>query len=399
MHPLLHWHQKGRDLLVGASGVTTPHQLQGMRQMTGITARRKVLWLLFLPACALPRDASAQEVFELENLGRGVHAAVVVPRPAAYAFANSLVVIGEDGVLVVDTQQSPAAARALIGEIRRLTNAPVRWVVNTHWHGDHVYGNEAYREAFPDVRFIAQASLPSDLAEHGAERLRGEIAELPASIEARRRWLAEGRGPGDDSLTDENRDAIRYSLRLREAQLAQLTQLDLIAPDLVFEQRLELRVGAREVHLLHFGPAHTRGDVIVYLPAEGIMAVGDLLEHGLPWFGDGYPAGWAATLDSIAALEPAVLVPSHGAVERTDELLRDERELLDLVVAHARAATGTGTSREQAMASLAVPETMLRRFETRYGVSRTAFDTGVREAVGRAFDELTAGGARTPGRH
>ena len=99
------------------------------------------------------------EVFEVVELARGVHAALVRDDSPVYAFANSLVLTGSRGILVVDTQQSPTAARALLDWIRAHLAAPVRWVVNTHAHSDHTYGNEVYRDAFPGVVIVAHESV------------------------------------------------------------------------------------------------------------------------------------------------------------------------------------------------------------------------------------------------
>lgn len=149
--------------------------------------------MLHGPAGPAAGQAADTAVFDVAQLAPGVYVAEVRPRPPAYAFANSFIVIGERGVLVADTQQSPTAARALIATIRRLTQLPVRWVVNTHWHADHVAGNIAYRQAFPTVEFIAHANTAADLAARGQPWIREQIAELPARIEERRRWLREGR--------------------------------------------------------------------------------------------------------------------------------------------------------------------------------------------------------------
>ena len=118
----------------------------------------------------------AQETFELVELAPNVHVALVRPNPPRYVFANTLIVIRERDVLVLDTHQSPSAADVLIDEIRKLTPLPVRYVVNTHWHGDHVYGNQSYKERFDDVEFIGHVSTATDVNSKGAQALAQEIA-------------------------------------------------------------------------------------------------------------------------------------------------------------------------------------------------------------------------------
>lgn len=327
----------------------------------------------------LAPTADAQEVFDLHTLAPGILAAVVVRDPPAYAFANSLVVMGGDGVLVVDTQQSPAAARSLIAAIRRLTSAPVKWVVNTHWHGDHVNGNQAYAQAYPGVEFIAHESITHDMRTLGRRQREAELAGMPAAIAAQRSQLSSGVGSDGVALTAARRNAIERSLTRREAYSAELESVEPSEPTLTVSERLDITVGSHHVVLVHVGPAHTRGDLVVFLPQHGIAAVGDLLEHGVPWFDDADPAGWLAAVDRIAMLEPGLILPSHGAPVRDARLIDDTRALLREIVAQSH----TDSVIEHDW------ETLQRQWHERYGVSAAAFQAGIRRAVARA--RLTSG--------
>ena len=235
--------------------------------------------------------------FELVQLDEGIYAALVDPQPPMYVFANALILIDDEAVTVIDTHQSPSAAEALIAEIRGLTAKPVRFVVNTHWHGDHVYGNQAYLEHFPGVVFIGHHTIREDMLERGAARLAEELRTLPDTIGERKGWLDSGRGPDGEVMTAELRERVDYSYRMRRDYLAELRGLELRPPQLTFGRELVLHRPGRTIRLLYFGEAHTRGDVVVHLPAEKILAVGDLLEDAFPYFGDGYPSGWADVLE------------------------------------------------------------------------------------------------------
>lgn len=278
-------------------------------------------------------EASAgvdREPFDFVTLDDGVFAAVARPDPPMAVFANALVAIGDDGVLVVDTHQSPSAARAVIEEIRRRTDLPVRWVAHTHWHGDHVYGDVAYREAFPDAEFVGHRTHVEDLATRGADRLREELRSLPGSIDQRATWLVSGVGPEGEALSDADRSRVERSLRLRRRYLAELERVELVPPDRTFERSLTIPLGGRVARLLHPGPAHTRGDVMVHLPESGVLAVGDLLEEGEPWIDeDTDVVGWARALEAIAAIDAPVLLPSHGGIQRDGSLLATYRATLD----------------------------------------------------------------------
>jgi len=317
--------------------------------------------------------------FELVRLDEGIYAALVEPQPPMYVFANALIVIDDEAVTVIDTHQSPSAAEALIAEIRGLTAKPVRFVVNTHWHGDHVYGNQAYLEHFPGVVFIGHHTIREDMLERGAARLAEELRTLPDTIGERKGWLDSGRGPDGEVMTAELRERVDYSYRMRRDYLAELRGLELRPPQLTFGRELVLHRPGRTIRLLYFGEAHTRGDVVVHLPAEKILAVGDLLEDAFPYFGDGYPSGWADALERIGRLDASVILPSHGPLLRDRELLTMETRLLRTLVDEVAAARGRGLSLEQAKTSIT-----LDAFREHFP---SGFETGVAAAVERAFQE------------
>jgi cyclase len=276
-----------------------------------------VLALAGITLSAEAQGVATPATFTFRELAPGVLAAEVVPRPPHYAFANSLVVDLGDGLLVVDTQQSPDAARALIAELRSRWALPVRWVVNTHWHGDHVLGNSAYRDAWPDVRLIGHTSHPADIATRTREQVERDLATLPAGIAQAQEWLETGNGPSGNPLTETQRASLRRSLSLRQAQLTMLRDVQLVPPDALVADSLTIRGTTRSVQVLAVGPAHTQGDLIVWLPDERILAAGDLVEDAWPWLEGADITGWRVALDRILALRPRLVLPSHGASWQT----------------------------------------------------------------------------------
>lgn len=342
-------------------------------------------------AAPSPPEAGAPDpagVFDFQPLADGVWVARVLPRPTAYAFANSLVVVGDDGVLVVDTQQSPAAARALIDRVPIWTDRPVRWVVNTHWHGDHVYGNVAYREAFAGVRFLAAPGTPEGMRGPGAEQRDAELASLPGSIAERESWLDRGRLPDGRLLDDELREAVAYSARLRRRYLAELERLEFVEPEPWVDGPRSIDLGGRTVELIPLGPAHTAGDLVVRVPDAGVVAVGDLLEAtAAPWI-DGAESlvGWRDALDALAALPETTRVPAHGDVQREGWLLDGERALFDAVIRTADRAVAEGWTGER-IAGAPIPAEH-RAFMARLGVDEAGSEEWWAEALARAVAEL-----------
>jgi glyoxylase-like metal-dependent hydrolase (beta-lactamase superfamily II) len=300
--------------------------------------------LLAGPGSALAQ--SPEPIFDYPQLAPGVWAAVLREK-GPYAVTNSLIVVSDDGVLVVDTQQSEAAVQEVIAKIRELTDRPVRWVVNTHEHLDHVGGNDAYRRAFGTEVAIVGHRVQRDAVDVGTRAaLANETERRATELGERRRQFANLRD--DPILSDGLKAQMERELQVLQAYLADLRVLELRPPDATFESLQVLRLGAREVHLVHPGPAHTQGDVAVWLPSEGILAAGDLLEDGLSIVGEtSTPMGWAAALERLARLDVKVLLPAHGAVQDR-RLLDRQANLFGTLVREVRAARQEGLTLDQA---------------------------------------------------
>ena len=219
-----------------------------------------------------------------------------------YYVANSVIVVGEDGVLLVDSGAGTNEARALREAIRRVTDRPVRYVVDTHFHFDHALGHEAFPEALTIghdatraglVLGARQPTLAGNLA-----GMTGRIAGLEAEAEAEK---------------DEARKAqLRGQATALETYRRQLAALTPSPSNLTFGQGLTLWLGDREVRVLHLGRGHTAGDTVVYLPKERLVCTGDLFNGYIGYMGDAYVDEWADTLGRLAELDFETVVAGHG---------------------------------------------------------------------------------------
>jgi glyoxylase-like metal-dependent hydrolase (beta-lactamase superfamily II) len=197
----------------------------------------------------------------------------------AYAYTaegdpNTGIVVGDDAVMVIDTQATPVMAQDVIRRVRAVTDRPIRYVVLSHYHAVRVLGASGYR---PE-HIIASRDTFDLIVERGEADMKSEIERFP------RLFRAVESVPG------------------------------LTWPTLVFEKRLTLWLGKLQVEIMQVGRGHTKGDTIVWLPQEKILFSGDLVEYAAtPYTGDAYLTDWPATLDAIAALQPQKLVPGRGA--------------------------------------------------------------------------------------
>ena len=220
-------------------------------------------------------------------------------------------VVGADGIAVVDTRCSLAEARELREQLRQLSAAPVRWVVNTHAHFDHVWGN---------AEFTAPRQLP------------------PAQLWAHRAAAAAmacSRDGGDPGAT-----AHKARLAQDPVWAERMAELVEVVPEHTVTAAHTLDLGDRELRLLHPGRGHTDGDLVLHLPDTDTLLVGDLVEQsGPPAFGsDSYPLDWAPTLDALlaAAGPETVLVPGHGDPVGTG-FVRAQRDRIRAVAAITQA--------------------------------------------------------------
>lgn len=256
-------------------------------------------------------------------------------------------IVGADGIAVVDTRCSLAEGRELRDHLRQLSAAPVRWVVNTHAHFDHVWGN---------AEFAAPRQLPP--------------AQFWAHAAAATAMAASRDGAPDDL-------AFKARLAAESPEWAErMAELVEIVPEHTVRTEHTLDLGDRGVRLLHPGRGHTDGDLVLHLPETDTLLVGDLVEEsGPPAFGpDSFPLDWAPTLDALlAATGPGtVLVPGHG--DPVDAaFVRAQRDAIRAVAERCAALRTAGVPVGEALAA----------------ADDWAFDpAGLGRAVERAYAQL-----------
>src|SRR5918995_3713170 len=253
---------------------------------------------------------------ELVRLDSGVFAAVRTEPLSLAVNSNSLIIVRDKDVVVIDAQFTRAATQQTIAAIRKVTKKPVGYVINTHWHDDHVAGNQVYRDSFPSVRFIVQENTAADLPTLGATNRRNQVEGAPAAAHRFERLLSIGLGIDSTPVTPQERTAVTSAIRIVRQYLKEAPGFRPITATDTVQQRLTLGHGAERIDLRWFGNGNTRGDLVVHLPSRGILATGDLVVAPIPFAFNSYPASWTKVMDSLLALEPRVIVPGHGPVMR-----------------------------------------------------------------------------------
>ncbi|MGE3961935.1 MAG: MBL fold metallo-hydrolase [Dehalococcoidia bacterium] len=256
---------------------------------------------------------------------------------------NAGIIVGDDGVLVIDSLRVPSFARDLIADVARLTPKPIRWVVDTHSHWDHAWGNEE----FPDATII------------GHDNARAEMLDVDL-VEWWRERAATSGMPWSE-----------------EARTVRVTP-----PDLTFDESMRLFLGDREVHLRWFGRAHTSGDIFIHLPAENLLFTGDVAQDGgVPFMQDGYVRDWVGTDGRLLELEPERFVSGHGPIGSFDALI-DARDFIAMLAMGVQNAIVDG--QDEATAGARVAEAMRERFGGWRGFER------VEESARYAYRQMKA---------
>jgi glyoxylase-like metal-dependent hydrolase (beta-lactamase superfamily II) len=249
-----------------------------------------------LPAMAQALRPQPQEVAPGVYMVQGVSA---LGSSANRNFiSNAAFVVTPEGVLVVDALGSPALARELLAEIRRITSAPVRYVVLTHYHADHIYGLQVFKEAGATI-----------LAHHDAQ------------------WYL-------------NSETAALRLQASRAEMAPAIDQDtrLVPADRWIDKPLKLTLGGTEFVLQPVGPAHTPEDLVVWMPQRKLMFAGDLVFRGrVPFVGQADSGRWIQALDTLLAFDAELIIPGHGpATTRA----RDDLQLTRDYLAYLRKTMG-----------------------------------------------------------
>lgn len=281
------------------------------------------------------------------DLAAGIHA--YVPRTGG---STATVVVGDGEAVVVDPHSTPAQAEALAQEIRALGDVEVRWIVNSHWHGDHHGGNAALREQWPGARILQHRRTASAIATRATMERGLTSAFLASRAEAAEALLAE-----DTALDPAQRRQLRRYAREERRLAGGETRQVYLQGDVLMDRPLLLRAAGRVLEVRPVPPAHTEGDLYVWIPRDRVLVAGDLLTAPYVVPRSGFPRSYASVLRSLDRLPFAKLVPGHGAPQDDGhERLRTMADLLDTVAGVAvEVAAASEVGREWVPDVMATP--------------------------------------------
>jgi cyclase len=269
---------------------------------------------------------------------------------------NSVAVLSDEGVLVFDAGCVPSDSAAVLAEIRTLTDKPVRYLINSHWHWDHWQGNQTYKAAFPELQIISHENTRVLMHEVSVPRTQNDLKALRGYLTSLEKDLAAktaAHAPNAD-LRD-----LQELLQADKNFLAQKQSVQFTYPNLTYANSAAIWLGGREIRLSH-AQAITSGDTYLYLPKEKILVTGDILVRPIPFaVGGTFPADWIATLEKLISLNPELVIPGHGEPQGAKQALEQNLRLFQRVVLEVRDAKAKGLSEELTVEALGKKEAEL----------------------------------------
>lgn len=254
---------------------------------------------------------------------------------------NAGIIIGDDSVLVIDSLRVPSFARDLIQDVKTITEKPIGFVIDTHSHWDHSWGNEE----FPEATII------------GHKNCYAEMIDMEWNEEWRKKVVSS-----NDPWSE-------------EGNLVNITP-----PNMTFETSMQLYFGGREIDLKYFGRAHTSGDIYIHLPKEKIVFTGDVAQDGgVPYLGDCYPADWPETDNQLASLPIERFMSGHGPIGDHNALV-EAKDFIHTLVDSLKHAIADGQD------SLEASKYVINEMSPKYGDWRS-FDR-IGENLPSVYDKL-----------
>jgi cyclase len=296
-----------------------------------------IAWAAITPqrSTAQAKDATAR----MEKLGDGVyailhdHATLDWPSETMqWPHSNVGVIVGDDGVLVVDSDYLPSRARADIALIRSVTDKPVKYLVNTHWHGDHTHGNGVYRAIFPNLTIVGARANRAFIAVNQArypKQLARPMSAQHQTLSVLEPILASGRDTSGRTLTAAERKRLGVIVDQLRNELVEMAKVEVAPPTMLFDDDLDLYLGKRHIVLHNWGRANSPADVTAYVPDAQVLFTGDIMVYPVPFTGASYPTLWIDVLKNIEMIPVKSMVPGHGAVQHDHAYTRQLRTLME----------------------------------------------------------------------
>ncbi len=265
---------------------------------------------------------------------------------------NVAFMVTKEGVLVVDSKTSPALGERLLEKIRSVTDKEIKYLIFTHYHGDHIQGAQVLE---PSVTFISHVNTRNNIEKITLPRLE-EIRTklLPQQIEQIKKKIEELKVQKSPEL-----EKAEEELRTTERRWKNMENLKIILPEKTVENKTSIFLGEKEIVLLYLGRGHTNGDLIVYFPSEKIIHMGDLVFNNIiPYIdfqGGSSTENWIKILEEVEKMDLEIVIPGHGEIG-DKSILRAQSEYLKTLREEVKKFVEQGISLEETVKRAELPK-------------------------------------------
>ena len=321
-----------------------------------------ISFLLIINASSIYAQHSDPFTYEIKKVMDNIYLAYR-PEPLRFAVeGNVTIIINDEDVVVIESTGTPKGGKQIVNEIKKLTNKPVRYLINTHGHGDHTLGNQEFVKAFPGIEIVAAQPTRDYFlngqinyvlqyaAEEDFQKKLDYVAGVIKEVE-------EEKAPGYKVVLENLKQYLEHDIYIRKEEYA---KVEFKPPTLVFEKEMVLYRGDREIHLLYIGAGDTPGDVWVYLPKEKLLMTGDAVVNPIPYGYSRNPFEWMETLKKAVEIDFEIMIPGHGEIQYDKKYLELLIELLSVTNNQIKKCVESGMTLEETKASVTVEELEMR---------------------------------------
>jgi cyclase len=342
-------------------------------------------------ASAAAEEKFVNEQYELVQVSENVYSFLAPESDSGVVQSNCTLIIGGDSALLIDSGQFPSLARRMVADVKKLTDKPIRYLVNTHWHFDHVWGNGVFREAYPGLAIISTEFTRQLVESEGPKTIATQPATNSKQIADLRKIISDGQSPDGRPVTPERKQRIAHIAATLERINTEFPSTVHTPPTIGFEKELTINLGKREVKVLWLGRANTGGDAIVWLPDAKLLLTGDTVVYPAPFAFGSYMSEWPGTLQKMINLGPSTIVPGHGPVMRDTSYLKTLMELFTALFGQVKAAVAQGSSLDDIRKQVTLDEFASRftAFATTDLMRANGFRSFLAPALDRAYQEVT----------
>ncbi len=308
-------------------------------------------WLMITVLIAMAASMAmawgiTKQDFETVPVADGIFAFIANESNSGVVQGNVVLIIGENSAMLIDSGQYPSLAARMSVKVRELTKKPVRLLVNTHWHGDHLLSNHVFKQDFPGLLVLAHEETVRNGEKYYAKWAE-EVNGFPKMVEELRKMAKTGKTEKGRQLTQTEIMGLEMDADALEAVIPDARNSRYESAELTFQKEVSFDLGKRKVRILNLGRGNTSGDALILVPDAKVLVTGDTVVYPTPYSFGSYHSDWIEVLKKMIQLGADTYIPGHGPVLKDPSYIETLIALLEDVRTQVRAAVNENLTLEE----------------------------------------------------